>query len=193
LGDKVLVANDFDTTKNPNLVPNWKGPVKVIDVNDTNTKIKIKNKIKVLIVSKLKHFYENIEKLTEKQDTKGDFNQEQDAYKDVYSQAQSSGPVTRAQAKLIKYKDASELVLQSLKSEEAPTNIDSLCDPDDHCAKCKREYNYFENQNTLHAQWGQLKLAEAICKKWRLRLMEKEAKLIIVQKKDATLLCQMLP
>ena len=46
IGDKVLIANDFDTTKNPKLVPNWKGPGKIIDINDTNAKIKLKNKVK---------------------------------------------------------------------------------------------------------------------------------------------------
>jgi hypothetical protein len=35
IGDKVLISNDFDTTKNPKLVPNWKGPGKIIDINDT--------------------------------------------------------------------------------------------------------------------------------------------------------------
>jgi hypothetical protein len=55
IGDKVLIANDFDTTKNPKLVPNWKGPGEIIDINDTNAKIKFKNKVKVLNVAKLKH------------------------------------------------------------------------------------------------------------------------------------------
>ncbi len=32
IGDKVLIANDFDTTKNPKLVPNWKGPGEIIDI-----------------------------------------------------------------------------------------------------------------------------------------------------------------
>ncbi len=67
IGDKVLMANDFDTTKNPKLVPNWKGPGEIIDINDTNAKIKFKNKVKVLNVAKLKHFYENIKKSAEKE------------------------------------------------------------------------------------------------------------------------------
>jgi hypothetical protein len=45
IGDKVLILNDFDTTKNPKLVPNWKGPDEIINVKDTNSKVKIKNKI----------------------------------------------------------------------------------------------------------------------------------------------------
>jgi hypothetical protein len=45
-GDKVLIANDFDTTKNPKLVPNWKSPAKIIDINDTNAKLQIGKKLK---------------------------------------------------------------------------------------------------------------------------------------------------
>ncbi len=60
IGDKVLIANNLDTTKNPKLVPNWKGPGKIIYINYTNPKIKFKNKIKVLNVAKLKHFYKNM-------------------------------------------------------------------------------------------------------------------------------------
>jgi len=36
ISDKVLIANDFDTTKNPKLVPNWKGLAEISDINDTN-------------------------------------------------------------------------------------------------------------------------------------------------------------
>ncbi len=49
----MLISNNFDTTKNPKLVPNWKGPGGIIDINDTNAKIKFKNKVKVLNVAKL--------------------------------------------------------------------------------------------------------------------------------------------
>jgi hypothetical protein len=45
IGDKVLMAKDFDTTKNPELVPNWKGPAEIIDVYYTNAKVQFKNKI----------------------------------------------------------------------------------------------------------------------------------------------------
>jgi hypothetical protein len=43
-----MVANDFDTTKNPKLVANGKVPAKIVDTNDTYAKVKFKNKIKVL-------------------------------------------------------------------------------------------------------------------------------------------------
>jgi len=67
IGDKVLISNDFDKTKTPKLVPNWKGPGEIIDINDTNAKIKFKNKIKVPNVAKLKHFFKNIEKSEDKE------------------------------------------------------------------------------------------------------------------------------
>jgi hypothetical protein len=66
IGDKVLITNEFNTTKNLKLVPNWKGPAEIININDTNTKWKFKNKIKVHNVTKLKHFFENITNSEEK-------------------------------------------------------------------------------------------------------------------------------
>jgi hypothetical protein len=75
IGDKVLIANEFDTTKNPKLVPNWRGPGKIIEINYTNARIKFKNKIKVLNVTKLKHFYENVEISAEKESEANNFNQ----------------------------------------------------------------------------------------------------------------------
>jgi hypothetical protein len=56
IDDKVLISNDFYTGKNPKLAPQFKGPEEIIDINDTNAKVKINNKIKVLNVNKLKIF-----------------------------------------------------------------------------------------------------------------------------------------
>ncbi len=56
IGDKVLIANNFYTGKNPKLEPSFKGPGEIIDINDTNAKVKINNKIKILNANKLKHF-----------------------------------------------------------------------------------------------------------------------------------------
>jgi len=53
IGDKVLISNDFYTGKNPKLAPQFKG---LGEINDTNAKEKINNKIKVLNVNKLKIF-----------------------------------------------------------------------------------------------------------------------------------------
>jgi len=46
-------------------------------------------------------------------------------FQDIFIQAHTSGPITRGQAKLIKYKDTTQLALSLLKSETE--NIDSLC------------------------------------------------------------------
>ncbi len=56
----------------------------------------------------------------------------------------------------MKYKDAVQLALQLLKSEET-NNINSLCDQSDHCAECESKDKYFKDQHTLQAQWCQLK------------------------------------
>ena len=123
IGDKVLISNDFDTMKNPKLVPNWKGPGEIIYINDTNAKIKFKNKVKVLNVAKLKHFYENVEKSVDKEGDARQFNQDFNQpngelltdFSDIFNKAQSEGPITRAKAKLIKYKDAAQLALIFIK------------------------------------------------------------------------------
>jgi hypothetical protein len=52
----VLISNDFYKGKNPKLAPQFRDPSEIIDTNDTNTKVKINNKIKVLKVNKLKFF-----------------------------------------------------------------------------------------------------------------------------------------
>jgi len=41
------------------LVPNWKGLAEIIDNNDTNAKVRLKNKMG-LMSRKLKHFFKNI-------------------------------------------------------------------------------------------------------------------------------------
>ncbi len=56
IGDKVLILNDFYVGKSPKLAPTFTGPGEIIDINDTNAKVKINNKIKVLNVNKLKLF-----------------------------------------------------------------------------------------------------------------------------------------
>ncbi len=184
IGDKVLIANEFDTTKNPKLVPNWRGPGKIIDIIDTNTKIKFKNKIKVLNVAKLKHFYKNVKKSVKKEGEAYQFNQNFNQpdekvltdFNDIFNKAHSEGPITRAKAKLIKYKDAAQLALILLKSET--DNINSLCDPSDNCGRCESEETYLAESKMLRFQWRQLKLAENCCKQWRLKLMKREAEQI---------------
>jgi hypothetical protein len=135
-------------------VPNWKGPTEIIDINDTNAKVKLKNEIKVLNVAKLKHFFKNVKKSEEEEDdTNKLFNQNSDQvlkdFTDIFNQAHSRGPITRAQAKLIKYKDAAQLALILLKSETE--NIDSLCDPSDNCPGCESEDPNFVRETCFNS------------------------------------------
>jgi hypothetical protein len=184
IGDKVLISNNFDTTKNPKLVPNWKGPGKIIDINDTKAKIKFKNKVKVLNMAKLEQFYENVEKSLGKEGDAEQFNQNFNQinekaltdFSDIFNKAQSKGPITRAKAKLIKYRDAAQLALILLKGET--DTINSLCDPSDNCGRCESEDTYLAESKMLPFQWRQLKLAENCCKQWQLKLMKREAEKI---------------
>ena len=137
---------------------------------------------------------ENVEKSAEKESEaetfNQNFNQSENAHQDcndIFNKAHNEGPITRAKAKIIKYKYAAQLALLLLKSEK--DTIDSLCDPSKNCGSCESEDDYFAKSKTLPFQWRQLKLAENRCKQWRLKLMKKEAEKIIPQKKDATLTC----
>jgi hypothetical protein len=56
IGDKVLISNDFYVGKNPKLAHTYTGPGEIIDINDTNAKVKLNNKIKILNVNKLMLF-----------------------------------------------------------------------------------------------------------------------------------------
>jgi hypothetical protein len=118
IGDKVLIANDFYLGKNPKLVPNYKGPAKIIDINETNAKIKISIKIKVLNVEKLKLILEE-----EKNDK--DIELEDSNFNDTTF----DDPITRLCTELIKYKDMVQLTLSILKKEvEIEDKIEAICD-----------------------------------------------------------------
>jgi hypothetical protein len=89
IGDKVLISNDFYVGKNPKLVPTFTGPGEIIDINDTNAKVKINNKIKILNVNKLKLFLQDNDSENDQTFLDYDFNE---TYSDT---------LTRARAKLI--------------------------------------------------------------------------------------------
>ncbi len=70
-------------------------------------------------MAKLKHFYENVKKSVDKEGDARQFNQNFNQpdekaltdFSDLFNKALSEGPITRAKAKLIKYKDAPQLAL----------------------------------------------------------------------------------
>jgi len=106
ISDKVLISNNFYIGKNPKLVPTFTGPGEIIDINDTNAKVKINNKIKILNVNKLKLFLQYDE--SEESQTFLDCN---------FNDNSSEIPLTHARAKLINYKNAAQLELLMLKKE----------------------------------------------------------------------------
>ncbi len=134
IGNRVLISNDFYVGKNPKLAPTFTGPGEIIDINDTNAKVKINNKIKILNVNKLKFFLKN-EESTENQ-TFLDYN---------FNDNSNDQLLTRARAKLIKYKDAAQLALLMLNEKGGSSDldfVDSLCS--EPCPSCDSENEYFK-------------------------------------------------
>jgi hypothetical protein len=134
IGDKVFISNDFYVGKNPKLAPTYTGPGKIIDNNDTNAKVKLNNKIKILNVNKLKLFLQEHESDQEQTFLDYDFND-----------TSSDKPLTQARAKLINYKNAAHLALLMLKEEGGSSDfetIDSLCS--EPCPSCDTENDYFK-------------------------------------------------
>ncbi len=85
-------------------------------------------------------------------------------FNDIFNKVSNEGPITRARAKLFKYKDAAQLALLLLKSKN--DDLNSLCDPSSHYGRCETEETYLAERETLPFQWRQLKLAENRCKQW---------------------------
>jgi hypothetical protein len=128
--------------KNPKLAPTYTGPGEIIDINDTNAKVKINNKIKILNVNKLKLFLQ--EHQSDEEQTFLEYN---------FNDAESDKPLTRARAKLINYKNAAQLALLMLKEEDGSSeHIDSLCSGP--CPGCDSENDYFK-LNPPKRNWTQ--------------------------------------
>ena len=96
----MLISNDFYVGKNPKLAPDFTGPGEIININGTNAKVKINNKIKVLNADKLKLFLQN-----------SDSEQKSNLQDLHFNDPTSEKPLTRAHAKLINYKNSAQLAL----------------------------------------------------------------------------------
>ncbi len=134
IGDRVLISNNFYIGKNPKLAPTYTGPGEIIDINDTNAKVKINNKIKILNVNKFKLFLQEHE--SDQEQTFLDYN---------FNDSSSYKPLTHAHAKLINYKNAAQLALLMLNEEGGSSDfetVDSLCS--EPCPSCDTENDYFK-------------------------------------------------
>jgi hypothetical protein len=87
----------------------------IIDINDTNAKVKMNNKIKVLNVNKLKLFLQNND--SEENQTILEYN---------FNDNVSDKPLTRAHAKLINYKNAAQLALLMLNKEDGADRDETI-------------------------------------------------------------------
>jgi hypothetical protein len=58
IGQKILLNDSTSIGKNSKLLPNWTGPFQIVDLNDNNTKIQIKNKLKIVNIARIKPFLE---------------------------------------------------------------------------------------------------------------------------------------
>ncbi len=101
IGGKVLISNDVYTCKNhPKPVKSFKHPGEIVDINDTNAKVKIGNKIKLLNINKLKLFLQE---------------QEGEAETDLPDLVLL---INLSHAKSINYKNAASLELLMLNEEQ---------------------------------------------------------------------------
>ena len=62
IGQKVWLSDTTSFGKNAKLAPNWIGPYEIVDVNDTNAKLQIKNELKVVNIAQIKPFVEEAPK-----------------------------------------------------------------------------------------------------------------------------------
>jgi hypothetical protein len=120
--DDLVWYDDFSPLgKNPKLTPEWQGPAKITEVNDTNARIVLANsKTKILNIMCLKHFFAPEPNKSEivSNNTNLNFNSEQ----------KLTGPVTCAMKELMDHKNAAQLA------------INVLCNlTKKHCSMCEWE------------------------------------------------------
>jgi hypothetical protein len=58
----VWLSNTTSIGKNGKLLPNWVGPYEIVDINDNNAKLQIKNKLKIVNIAHIKPFVEEATK-----------------------------------------------------------------------------------------------------------------------------------
>jgi hypothetical protein len=117
IGQKIFLNDSTSLGKNSKLSPNWTGPYEIIDLNDNNAKIKIKNKLKVVNIARIKPFLEEPNTRLFQDDT----SPSQDLPNGL-DKGQLTGfpkrPMTRAFQKLQDLKNAATLAIAILQEEQ---------------------------------------------------------------------------
>ncbi len=150
IGQKVWLSDTTSIGKNAKLSPNWIRPYEIVDINDNNAKLKIKNKFKILNIPRIKAFVEEATKCLSEDDSRSSQSNQhlsQDdpsLFQDQQDQSPSR-PLTRAFKILINLKNAASMaiaLLQDKNADECYGNIFSENFDKYHCSNC---YNGLRN------------------------------------------------
>jgi hypothetical protein len=144
IGQKVWLSDTTSNGKNSKLTPNWIGPFEIEDFNDTNAKLKIKNKLKVVNIARLKKFVE--EATTGSSESDQHLDQDDPGLSQDQQDQSLSRPMTRAFKKLPDLKNAAAmaiLLLSNIEAEECYGNIFSDKFDKNHCSNCRNGIRNF--------------------------------------------------
>jgi hypothetical protein len=116
IGQQIFLSDTTAIGKNSKLSPNWIGPFEIIDFNDNNTKIKIKNKVKVVNIARIKPFMEEPTKCLSQDDSCSSESSQPCLSKDSL-QGVPQRPMTRAYQCLQDLKNLANLAIAILEEE----------------------------------------------------------------------------
>ncbi len=151
IGQKVWLSDTTSIQKNAKLSPNWVGPYEIVDVNGTNAKLKIKNKLKIVNIARLKPFVEEAKNCLSQDDSRssqGDqhFNQDDPGLFQDQQDQHLSRSMTRAFKKLTALKNAASMAISlptNIDAEECYGNIFSENFDKNHCSNCQNGIRNF--------------------------------------------------
>jgi hypothetical protein len=116
IGQKIFLNDSTSLGKNSKLSPNWTGPYEIIDLNDNNAKIKIKNKLKVVNIARIKPFLEDLNTCLF-QDDPSPFQDSPNGLDQGQLKELPNRPMSRAFQKLQDLKNAASLAIAILTEE----------------------------------------------------------------------------
>lgn len=122
LDKKVWRSENWSIGKNAKLTPKWIGPFEIIDVNDTNVRIKLKNgNLKVVNVMWVKPFLEDPKHRLVQGDLGSSQCQSYCPFQDN-SQRFPNRPLTSALSKLIQFKNAAAMAVKLFENKICEDN-----------------------------------------------------------------------
>jgi hypothetical protein len=145
IGQKIFLNDSTSLGKNSKLSPNLTGPYDIIEVNDNNAKIKIKNKLKVVNIARIKPFLEEPTTRLSQDDSSSS-----QSSPSGLDQSQTPGfpnrPMTRAFQKLQDLKNAASLAIAILTEDNKNKCYGNIFDKNydkNHCQNCRNGIKNF--------------------------------------------------